>query len=78
MSTQHTPGPWSVIGSTVYGNGLRSVLPANGADARLMAAAPDLLTALIDAADVLLIHCPDAWALVQARKAIAQAIGVQS
>jgi hypothetical protein len=43
-----------------------------------MAAAPDLLTALIDAADVLLIHCPDAWALVQARKAIAQAIGVQS
>jgi hypothetical protein len=41
-----------------------------------MAAAPDLLTALIDAADALLIHCPDAWALVQARKAIAQATGV--
>jgi len=59
-------------------------LPDDGIDcsehkvsnARLIAAAPELLTALVDAADALLIHCPDAWALVQARKAIAQATGV--
>ena len=42
----HTPGPWQVIGSTVYGNALRARLPHNGADARLIAAAPDLLEAL--------------------------------
>ena len=42
----HTPGPWQVIGSTVYGNALRARLPHNGADARLIAAAPDLLAAL--------------------------------
>ena len=42
-----------------------------GADARLIAAAPDLLAALIDAADAMAIHCPDAWALVQAREIIA-------
>jgi hypothetical protein len=44
----HTPGPWQVIGSTVYGNALRARLPHNGADARLIAAAPDLLAALRD------------------------------
>lgn len=44
--TNHTPGPWQVIGSTVYGNNLRAVVPMNGADARLIAAAPDLLAAL--------------------------------
>jgi len=44
--SKHTPAPWSVIGSTVYGNGLRSVLPLTDADAALMAAAPDLLAAL--------------------------------
>lgn len=47
----HTPGPWQVIGSTVYGNALRARLPHNGADARLIAAAPDLLEALREIAD---------------------------
>jgi len=48
------------------------------ANAALVAAAPDLLAALVDAADALLIHCPDAWALPQARAAIAKATGGQS
>ena len=39
----HTPGPWQVVGSNVYGNNLRALLPMNAADARLIAAAPDLL-----------------------------------
>jgi hypothetical protein len=42
----HTPGPWQVVGSNVYGNNLRALLPMNAADARLIAAAPDLLAHL--------------------------------
>jgi NAD/NADP transhydrogenase beta subunit len=45
---KHTPAPWTVVGGNVYGNGLRSILPAKGADAVLMAAAPEMLAALID------------------------------
>ena len=44
--SKHTPGPWQVIGGNVYGDNLRALLPMNGADARLIAAAPDLLEAL--------------------------------
>ena len=43
---KHTPGPWQVVGSNVYGNNLRALLPMNAADARLIAAAPDLLAHL--------------------------------
>lgn len=46
MAAKHTPGPWTVIGGAVFGNGLRAALPMNAADANLMAAAPDLLAAL--------------------------------
>ena len=46
--SKHTPGPWQVVGSNVYGNNLRALLPMNAADARLIAAAPDLLEALED------------------------------
>ncbi len=35
----------------------------------------ELLTALKDAADALVIHAPDSWVLTQARAAIAKAEG---
>jgi hypothetical protein len=77
QSNPHLLGPHVVENATgiqiAILNGWRSEV--SEANARLMAAAPDLLTALIDAADALLIHCPDAWALVQAQKAIAKATG---
>jgi len=65
----HTPGPWQVIGSNVYGNGLRSLLPAKGNDAKLMAAAPELLQALLDA----LPYVEDEIAAAAIRDAIAKA-----
>lgn len=46
MKTKHTPGPWQVIGGSVYGNGGRAMLPMNGADASLLASAPELMAAL--------------------------------
>ncbi len=48
----HTPSPWQVVGSNVYGNNLRAILPMNAADARLIAAAPDMLEALKLAAEI--------------------------
>jgi hypothetical protein len=65
MSSLPTPGPWSFTkhgdtkGWTVSkGNSIASVRPQRGdgeaeANARLIAAAPELLAALIDAAEVL-------------------------
>lgn len=41
-----TPAPWVVIQGYVYGNGGRSRVPMCGADAQLIAAAPDMLAAL--------------------------------
>lgn len=75
--SKHTPVPWQVIDSNVYGNGLRSLLPANGADAKLMAAAPDLLRELkrlVAAVDRLPSNPLDGLA-DEARAAIAKAEG---
>jgi len=69
---KHTPGPWEVVGTSVYGNGLRACLPMNGADARLMAAAPEMYEALLAALNVL--H-PDFPEYMAAKNAIAKATG---
>lgn len=59
---------------SVMENATRRVTGAEvAANADLIAAAPELLAALIDAADALAIHAPDSWVLIQARAAIAKA-----
>jgi hypothetical protein len=85
MVSDYTPGPWSLEDSDhIHGPGGYHVtsLIARGADARLIAAAPDLLEALeqlINATDT--YDRPIAWAwgdgepLTQAREAIAKATG---
>ena len=89
---KHTPGPWirSADRKVLTDNGVSSVTLAQvvqregvswyeaEANLRLIAAAPDLLTALQDAADAVHIHAPDSWVLVQARAAIAKATGEQA
>lgn len=76
----HTPGPWQIVGSSVYGNNLRSLLPANGADARLIAAAPELLaevarlTAIVES-----IELPDRSTPDTARaRALLNRLGVEA
>ena len=67
----HTPGPWQVVGSNVYGNNLRALLPMNAADARLIAAAPDLLAHLEFAVKLLEgIQILSATAQVDAMRAV--------
>jgi hypothetical protein len=75
MST-HTPGPWQVVGSNVYGNNLRALLPMNAADARLIAAAPEMLEAL-ELADAMLSGANMNASVVErkVRAAIAKARG---
>ena len=101
MSTQHTPGPWHISGSTVKGphpkdpqNRLRIVaqtvfdkgtwIDETRANARLIAAAPELLEVLklaISAHGVMLTTNPpqEAWKTYgvesKARAAIAKATG---
>ena len=90
MQSAYAPGPWAVFGKTVSSIdhqhryavarvGNEKLTPeANAANARLIAAAPDLLAAL----QTLLIGCESAghdtgisWAKEQARDAIARATG---
>jgi hypothetical protein len=91
MSTQHTPGPWASNSADsfelgVYGNGYRIAKMTGGeinrdiANARLIAAAPELLDALqaivkslADQDDEGLIE--HAQQMIDARAAIAKATG---
>lgn len=82
MTSQHTPGPWRIgdAGFTVFGPPKPSALPEtiapvkNRANARLIAAAPDLLAALEALAALPNKHRPEEmWEA--ARAAIAKARG---
>jgi hypothetical protein len=94
-TTQHTPGPWQIsadgqrvldsdgegVLATVYGAACAD--QDGAANARLIAAAPDLLAALQNAANVLAALAtgqlksvrPDSPALAKARVAISKAEG---
>lgn len=87
MSAAHTPGPWSAAeGGHVYAPDLTLVAVAQHgrqkeANARLVAAAPELLEALIACAERLALHMKhteDLIAHMQAHKAIAKATGEQA
>lgn len=95
MSTEYTPGPWRIgtpppNGEQTIGtlNGLMVAVATTGAEmeetkanARLIAAAPELLAALIETARCLEWHSQhhgvgmDAVAVKNARAAIARATG---
>lgn len=94
MQTKHTPGPWNFAKSdidgrySIYGNGPLAYCGDTGAvngdgeaNARLIAAAPDLLVALkalVGEADLGEVDLDDDRAkLEQARAAIAKATGDQ-
>ena len=67
-TVNHTPGPWTYEcgddGAVVYKEAVGTVanvpddLTASEANARLIAAAPDLLAALVDARNVLALALP--------------------
>lgn len=77
MSNKHTPGPWSVNGGDDVWIGNRiCIYVGDENDARLIAAAPDLLDALIDAIEYLKNHLPDDM-LAPHLAAIAKATGTQ-
>jgi hypothetical protein len=92
MTTQHTPGPWRVTAAKVMAENGRAIclienrklhegFQESSANARLIAAAPDLLAALIAFDNAFSHYCegdPDSdevSALYQAREAIAKATG---
>ena len=88
METKHTPGPWKIgtqppNGEQTIGTyrGLMVAVATTGAgtptiaNARLIAAAPELLDALLDAACALECCGKDYYAATKARAAIAKATG---
>lgn len=88
MSTKHTPGPWEAAANKVYGpsqvrvatcgqdNHKQTTVTEDDANARFIAAAPDLLEALIKIRDGLKEGALNASALgAIARAAIAKAAG---
>jgi hypothetical protein len=71
MNTKHTPGPWTVSGGTIrnlHGH-LVADFHSTDADARLIAAAPELLAALRSIAD----SDPDAPEFIACAMAVARA-----
>jgi len=83
--SKHTPGPWEVHDGFIFSQHLPGVRDSQvigdartGADARLIAAAPELLAALQAAIANEQEHGQDwqPWAQ-QAREAIAKAMGTQ-
>lgn len=87
MKTNHTPGPWNIVqGSNSIMSPIGVVATVNmdargtmGDDARLIAAAPDLLAACVAAAKAIpdgqIAGSPLDCALFQLRAAIAKAEG---
>jgi hypothetical protein len=83
MTLKHTPGPWTADDSGLITAGPRRLHIAQtattgmghaaAANALLLAAAPELYAALIDAIDALEVTAPGAWAIKQAREAINKA-----
>jgi len=67
MKTQHTPGSWKIEGNRIVGANNLTVVDCYGAmsgddtraDMRLLAAAPDLLESLINAASWLQVAVND-------------------
>lgn len=101
--TDHTPAPWRINGGRIEAGGdygtdsfeqiaivgfVNAQSPANTANARLIASAPDLLDALIDMDNLLmhvinkagLISLPPAslFRILKAREGIDKATGVDS
>lgn len=82
MSAKHTPGPWTIQGSLIVGQGQYPITqlpiePTEGtmADARLILAAPELLKALKLAAACLKRKRFDEGHLDEINAAIAKAEG---
>ena len=80
MSAQHTPGPWTVVAIDWAETGnarfeIKGIRRTGMADARLIAAAPDLLEALQRAVDLLARYPKHDEAWRQARAAIAKVEG---
>jgi hypothetical protein len=80
---KHTPGPWSVCAGDASWVSLPGVVKpincGNKANARLIAAAPDMLAALQDCAAVVAVHAP--WhdlLLARTHAAITKATRAQS
>ena len=81
--TQHTPGPWKTTGANITDANRNHVATVTDggttdgeANARLIAAAPELLAALKDIAETQWANgVPSSGALREARAAIAKAEG---